>query len=43
MTKDMQNFHNFMQWAVVNTLFREMMDHHNRKAGFRETQKLGPY
>ena len=29
MTKTMEN--NFMQWLVVNTLFQEMMDHHNRK------------
>ena len=27
---------------VVNTLFQEMMDHHNPKDGFRETQKLDP-
>ena len=31
--------HNFMQWLSVNTLFQEMMDHHNRKDGFREIQK----
>ena len=24
-------------------LFQEMMDHHNRKDGFRETRKLDPY
>ena len=28
---------------VVNTLFQEMMDHHNRKDGFREIRKLEPY
>ena len=33
---------NFMQWPVVNTLFQEMMDHHNRKDGFMETQTLDP-
>ena len=27
----------------MNKLFREMMDHHNRKDGFRETRKLDPY
>ena len=32
-----------MQKLVVNTLFQEMMDHHNRKDGFRETRKLDPY
>ena len=31
-----------MQRLVVNTLFQEMMDHHNRKDGFRETRKIGP-
>ena len=29
--------------GVVNTLFQEMMDHHNRKDGFRERRKLDPY
>ena len=33
----------FMQKLVVKTLFQEMMDHHNRKDGFRETRKLDPY
>ena len=32
-----------MQWLVVNKLFQEMMDHHNHKDGFRETQKLDLY
>ena len=32
-----------MQKLVVNKLFQEMMDHHNRKDGFRETRKLDPY
>ena len=31
-----------MQRLVVNTLFQEMTDHHNRKDGSRETQKLDP-
>ena len=31
-----------MERLVVNTLFQGMMDHHNRKDGFRETQKLDP-
>ena len=30
------------QWPVVNTLFQEMMDHHNQEDGSRETQKLDP-
>ena len=32
-----------MQKLVVNTLFQEIMDHHNRKDGFREIRKLDPY
>ena len=32
-----------MHKLVVNTLFQEMMDHHNRTDGFRETRKLDPY
>ena len=35
MTKD--NGEQFYARLVVNTLFQEMMDHHNRKDGFRET------
>ena len=31
-----------MQRLVVNTLFEEMMDHHNQKDGSREAQKIGP-
>ena len=31
-----------MQRLVVNVLFQEMIDHHNRKDGFKETQKIGP-
>ena len=34
---------NSTQKLVVNTLFQEMMDHHNRKDGIRETRKLDPY
>ena len=33
----------FMQRLVVNILFQEMMDHHNRKDGFKEAQELGLY
>ena len=40
MTKTLENS---IQKLVVNTLFREVMDHHNRKDGFRETRKLDPY
>ena len=36
-------FDNFMQWPVVNTLFQEKTEHHNRKGGSKETPKLGPY
>ena len=31
-----------MQWRVVNTLFQEMMDHHNQEDGPRDPQKLDP-
>ena len=31
-----------MQILVVNTLFQEVMDHHNHKDGSRETQKIDP-
>ena len=31
-----------MQRLVVNTLFQEVMDHHNQKDGSREAQKLDP-
>ena len=31
-----------LQRLVVNTLFQEVMDHHNQKDGSRETQKLDP-
>ena len=29
-------------WLVANTLFQEMMDHHNQEDGFRETRELDP-
>ena len=32
-----------MQRLVLNTLFQEMMDHHNQEDGFRETRGLDPY
>ena len=35
--------HNFVQWLVANTLFQEMMDHHNQEDGFRETRELDLY
>ena len=41
MTKD--NGEQFYAKLVVNTLFQEVTDHHNRKDGFRETRKLDPY
>ena len=31
-----------MHRLVVNTLFQEVMDHHNQKDGSSETQKLDP-
>ena len=32
-----------MQWLVVNTLFQEMMKHHNRKDGWIQgNTKIGP-
>ena len=34
---------NSLRRLVVNTLFQEMMDHHNQKDGFRETRELDPY
>ena len=34
---------NFVQWLVANTLFHEMIQLHNQKDGFRETQELDPY
>ena len=41
--KTLETWHNFMQWPVVNTLFQDMMDHHNQKDGSEGTPKLGPY
>ena len=43
MTKDTGVSHILIQWPVVNTLFQEKTKHHNRKAGSKETPKLGPY
>ena len=34
---------NFVQWLVANTLFHEMMDHHNQEDGFKETRELDLY
>ena len=34
---------NFVQWLVVNTLFPEMMNHHNQEDGFKETLELDLY
>ena len=31
-----------MQWLVVNTLFQEKTEHHNRNDGSKETSKLDP-
>ena len=31
-----------MQWLVVNTLFQEKKQHHNRKDGYKGTPKIGP-
>ena len=41
--KTLQNFHNFMQWSVVDTLFQEKKKHHNQKDGSKGTPRLGPY
>ena len=42
--KTRQISHNLIQWHVVNTLFQEeKKKHHHRKAGSKETPKLGPY
>ena len=41
LTKD--NFHSFMQWSVVNTLFQEKKEHHNQKDGSKGTPRLDPY
>ena len=41
--KTLQISHNLIEWHVVNTLFQEKKKHHHRKAGSKETPKLGPY
>ena len=43
MTKDTGDLTQLIQWPFVNTLFQEKIQHHNRKAGSKETPKLGPY
>ena len=42
MTKDTGDLNNSIQWLVVNTLFREKIQHHNRKDGSKGTPKLDP-
>ena len=37
--KTLEISHNLIQWPVVNTLFQEKKQHHNRKAGSKETPK----
>ena len=39
--KTLQNFHSFMQWPVVNTLFQEKKKHHNQKDGSKGTRGSG--
>ena len=41
--KTLEISHSLIQWPVVNTLFQEKKQHHNRKAGSKETSTLGPY
>ena len=41
MTKTLKN--SSLRELVVNLLFQEMMNHHNQKDGFKETQELDPY
>ena len=41
--KTLEISHNLIQWPVVNTLFQEKTEHHNRKDGSKGTPKLGPY
>ena len=44
MTRDTGDFlDNFEQWLVANTLFTEMMDHHNQEDGFKKTRELDQY
>ena len=44
MTKDTGDFlDNFVQWLVANTLFPEMMNHHNQEDRFKETRELDLY
>ena len=40
--RTLQNFHNFMQWHVVNTFFQERKSHHNQNHGSKgNTQNWG--
>ena len=34
---------NFVPWLVANTVFPEMMNHHNQEDGFKETRELDLY
>ena len=43
MTKDTGYFRHFVQRLVANTLFSEMMNHHNQEDGFKETRELDLY
>ena len=40
--KTLESWHNFMQWPVVNTLFQEKNQHHNRKRWIQGNTKNGP-
>ena len=40
--KTLEIWHNSIQWLVVNTPFREKIQHHNRKDGSKGTPKLDP-
>ena len=41
-TKDTGDFRQFRSVLVVNTLFQEMMDHHNQKGWIQGNTKIGP-
>ena len=43
MTKALVILDNFVQWLVANTLFPEMMNHHNQEDGFKETREVDLY
>ena len=40
--KTLHNFHNFMQWLVVNTLFQEKKKHHIQKGRIQGNTTIGP-